>query len=123
MPTQGLLYRFAKLYANQSEEDARFSMRYVHRSAGFAGLWISLLASLAIWAGIVLVGPKPVVAGQNLPRYLPWVLLITGSLGVTASINLLGSSVVPPSILSLVIAVALAAWRGLAWWQKTTEHE
>jgi|GEM_PF-865196 len=123
LPTQGLLYRFAKLYANQSEEDARFSMRYVHRSAGFAGLWISLLASLAIWAGIVLVGPKPVVAGQNLPRYLPWVLLITGSLGVTASINLLGSSVVPPSILSLVIAVALAAWRGLAWWQKTTEHE
>jgi len=38
LPAQGLLYRFAKLYANQSAEDAHFSLRYVHRGAGFAGL-------------------------------------------------------------------------------------
>jgi hypothetical protein len=56
LPTQGLLFRFAKLYANQSVEEARFSLRYVHQAAGFAGLWLSLLATLAGWVGIALLG-------------------------------------------------------------------
>ena len=75
LPTQGLLYRFAKLYANQSTEDAYFALRYVHRSAGFAGLWISLLATVAIWVGIVLMGTGkglfPASMQQKLPTVCP----------------------------------------------------
>ena len=123
LPTQGLLYRFAKLYANQSAEDAYFSLRYVHRSAGFAGLWISLLATLLVWVGIVLIGTKQTLVPQNLPPYLPWALLVAGSLGVTASIGLLGASVVPPSILSLVIAAALLSWQLLGWWKRNRASE
>ncbi len=113
LPTQGLLYRFAKLYANQSAEDARFSLRYVHRSAAFAGWWISLLATLAIWAGIVLLSTqlKASPALQSLPPYVPWLLLTAGVAMLTLSIALLGASVVPASVLSLALALAVAAWR------------
>ncbi|MFB3079701.1 MAG: hypothetical protein ACE1Y4_17025, partial [Lysobacterales bacterium] len=122
LPTQGLLYRFSKLYANQSQEDAHFTMRYVHRSAGFAGLWISLLATLAIWAGIVLMalyarGPS---ALQKLPLYIPWTLLGVGAALTALSMTVLGASVIPPSILSLTIAVALGGWQSWQWWQKVS---
>ncbi len=117
LPTQGLLYRFAKLYANQSAEDAQFSLRYVHRSAGFAGLWISLLATLAIWGGIVALGGGIDVSGngalQRLPAYLPWTLLAAGTALVALSIGLLGASIIPPSVLSLAVAAGLLAWQ--AW--------
>ena len=117
LPTAGLLYRFAKLYANQSEQDAFFRLHYVHRSAGFAGLWISLLASLAIWIAIVLIGLKQAATTTRLPPYLPWVLLGTGSLALIAAISLLGASMTPPAILSLVIAALLLCRQALNWWR------
>lgn len=133
LPTQGVLYQFAKLYANQSAEGAYFSLRYVHRNAGFAGWWISLLATLAIWAGIILLGVNQkgnsinsrdtdshrngFAALQNLPAYLPWVLILVGTVVVTISINLLGASVIPLSLLSLGIAVTLLCWKLWSWWQ------
>jgi hypothetical protein len=120
LPTQGLRYRFAKLYANQSAEDAHFSMRYVHRSASFAGLWISLLATLAVWAGIALLSKDITVNGnaalRKLPPYLPWTLLGTGSVLAALSMTTLGAGVLPPSILSLALAVALLAWQARRKW-------
>jgi len=125
LPTQGLLYRFSKLYANQSQEDAQFSMRYVHRSAGFAGLWISLLATIGIWAGIVLAGLNarpPALNGDEagallkMPSYVPWALLTAGAILVVISISLLGASITPPSILSLAIAIILAGWQARRKW-------
>jgi len=125
LPTQGLLYRFAKLYANQSEEDAHFTLRYVHRSAGFAGLWISLLAAAGLWLGIVLLG---ISAGpqapdeskrsrlQNLPPFVPWALITSGAALVVVSISLLGASMTPPSILSLLIVITLAGWQARKRW-------
>ncbi len=129
LPTQGLLYRFAKLYANQSAEDARFSLRYVNQSAGFVGLWLSLLATLAAWAGVVLLGAgvrgpereiQPGFMGLNLHHglqsqslYLPWILIVAGVSVIALCIGVLGVSVTPPSILSLLIAVMLLT--GKAW--------
>ena len=113
LPTQGILFRFAKLYANQAKEDAYFSLRYVHQKAGFVGLWISLLAAAAVWAGIILLGIKRTAVPQQLP-----VMLIAGGAVVLAlSIFLLGASVVPASILSLLVATAAAGWLGWQRWQ------
>jgi hypothetical protein len=108
-----VLYRFAKLYANQAKEDAYFTLRYVHQKAGFAGLWLSLLAAAAIWAGIILIGLKSTVV----PRHLPTLLLTGGAVLLTMSVLLLGASVVPASMLSLLIASAAAAWLGWQRWQ------
>jgi len=111
LPTQGLLYYF--------------TMRYVHRSAGFAGLWISLIATIGIWAGIVLLGMnakapalKEDEAGAlpSIPSWVPWALLASGAVLTAVSISLLGASVTPPAILSLAIAIILASWQARRKW-------
>ena len=125
LPAQGLLYRFAKLYANQSEEDAHFTLRYVHRSAGFAGLWISLLAAAAVWLGIAMlgIGAAPQTTDESkinqlhsLPPVVPWALITSGAILIVISISLLGASMTPPSVLSLVIATTLAGWQARKRW-------
>ena len=113
LPTQGILYRFAKLYANQAKEDAYFSLRYVHHKASFAGLWISLLAAAAVWAGIILIGLKY----SGVPRQLPVALVAGGAVVLASSVLLLGASVTPASILSLLVASAFAARMGWQKWQ------
>ena len=113
LPTQGVLFQFAKLYANQAKEDAYFSLRYVHEKAGFAGFWISLFAAAAVWAGIILLGKKTTA----IPRQLPGALVGGGTVMMALSVLLLGTSVVPASLLSLVIAAAAAAWMGWQRWQ------
>jgi hypothetical protein len=129
LPTQGVLFRFAKLYANQSAEDARFSLRYVHRAAGFAGLWLSLLATFAIWAGIGLLWwdrsdrdaeggtgggiSESARALSELPAQTPWLLLTAGTAVLAAAITLLGAGILPPSVLSLAIALGLGGWKAL----------
>jgi hypothetical protein len=113
LPTQGVLYRFAKLYANQAREDAYFSLRYVHQKASFAGLWISLLAAAAVWAGIILIGMKY----PSVPRQLPVALLAGGAVTLALSVLLLSVSVVPASLLSLLVATAVAVWIGWQKWQ------
>ncbi|MEJ8568632.1 hypothetical protein [Elongatibacter sediminis] len=140
LPTQGIRYRFAKLYANQSPEDARFRLRYVHPTAGFAGLWLSLLATLAIWAGIALLWVRNAMraecdssgqrldhgSGQSLgqsdnaerlsalssnsPAATPWLLLTAGAIALTVSLTTLSASTLPPSILSLAIGLGLVGW-------------
>ncbi len=120
LPTQGRLFRFAKLYANQAVEDAHFSLSYVDRVARFAGLWTSLLATLVIWAGIVALGVtagRPDYApglaqalGPQLPPHLPWALIVGGAVALALSLTLLGAGLLPPSLVSLAIAVGLGGW-------------
>ena len=113
LPTQGIMYSFAKLYANQSEEDAYFKLRYVHQRADFAGLWISLLATAAIWAGIILTGLR----NTSVNRHLPIVLLVGGMVILGLSVMLLGTSITPASVLSLLIVSLAGAWLTWKKWQ------
>ncbi len=129
LPTQGLRYRFAKLYANQSAEDAQFSMRYVQRSAGFAGLWISLLATLAFWLGVLLLGARSssgdwpyALTPNQWPAQLHWILLSGGVAGVWLATTLLGASILPPSVLSLILAGLMAAAYGWWHWRGVNGH-
>jgi hypothetical protein len=130
VPAQGRLFRFAKLYANQAAEEAYFTLRYVDRVAGYTGLWISLLATLAIWVGIVLIGIGAMrtkgegqIAGvqgeapgmlqdlqSQLPSHLPAALIAGGAIALTLSLTLLGGGVLPPSVLSLAIAAVVTVW-------------
>ena len=111
LPTQGLLYQFSKLYANQSADDAEFSIRYVHRNANRAGYWLSLLAVLVGWAGIVAMGSKRIVT----PQYFPPTLIVAGAVMAIVAIGVLGAGAVPASILALTIGLLLG---GNAAWQR-----
>ena len=121
LPTQGLGYHFAKLYANQSADDAYFSLRYVNRSASFGGLWLSLLGTLAVWLGIVGLGGS--APSKPRVRTFALMLLVAGAGAIAASISLLSASVMPPSLLSLVIASGLAGWMLWQWWQRRSMRE
>jgi hypothetical protein len=115
LPTQGLRYRFSKLYANQSADDAEFSIRYVHRNASFAGFWLSILAVILAWAGIVAAGSKQI----QTPEYFPPAMMASGVLMAIAAFGFLGASVVPASILALTIGLAIA---GNAFWRQRQER-
>ena len=107
----GLRFRFSKLYANQSAENARFAMRYVHRDANQIGIWLSLLAVLMAWAGIVLMMRKQ----ERLPPSIGPALVVSGALLAMLSFGMLSASVMPASILGLLVGVVLAC---LALWQR-----
>lgn len=115
LPTQGLLFRFAKLYANQAAEGAYFSMRYVQSGARFAGLWLSLLGAAALWAGIALLSLRKSEALHRLPpalpAELPWMLIGGGAGAVVLALTALGAGARPPAILSLILALVFLAWR------------
>jgi hypothetical protein len=119
LPTQGLRYQFAKLYANQSAQEAWFSLNYVHPNATFIGWWSSLLAVLAVWLGIVLLGMRKMQSQGRIPPHLSWALIVAGTLALMASIRWLGASTIAPSLLSLAIAVALSCWQLWVWWRKS----
>lgn len=52
VPTQGILFSFEKLYANQSGEVAAFTIRYASASGNRIGIIVSLLGIILIWIGI-----------------------------------------------------------------------
>lgn len=110
LPTQGLRYQFSKLYANQSADDAGFSIRYVHRSANLVGFWLSIVAVIVCWAGIVAMGSKRIIT----PGFFPPTLIVSGAGMAIAAIGVLGAGVVPASVLALVIGMALG---GVVLWQ------
>ncbi len=116
LPTQGLLYRFSKLYANQSADDAEFSIRYVHRNANLAGFWLSILAVIVVWAGIVAMGSKRI----QTPQIFPPALIVSGAVMAVIAIGLLGASVVPASLLALAIGMVVG---GGAIWQNWRSRE
>ena len=49
VPQQGILYSFEKLYANQSDVNAGFEIRYASSSGNNVSLLISIISVLMIW--------------------------------------------------------------------------
>lgn len=52
VPTQGVHFRFTKLYANQSDEEPYFEIGYVSESGTKAGYIFMLIGILLVWGGI-----------------------------------------------------------------------
>ncbi len=109
LPTQGMLYQFSKLYANQSADDAAFSIRYVNQHANVMGFWLSLVAVVLTWGGIIALGSKRIVT----PQYFPPTLILAGVFMAIVAFNLLGASFGPAS--GLAIAVGGTVGCGLIW--------
>jgi len=109
VPTQGRRFTFEKLYANQSPEDAGFSIRYLSASANWAALFASGFGVLLVWGAILAVA-RPQV---RQPRAMTLGSLGLGVALLVVSIGYLGSSFLPASVLALLIALCLAVYGGL----------
>ena len=108
VPSQGIRFAFEKLYANQSPEDAAFSIRYLSADANKIGLAASGLGTLLLWLGVIALAGRRV----RLPRVLAVLSLVAGLAVVVGALGVLGTSPLLPSALSLAIAAALALWAG-----------
>ncbi len=106
VPTQGIHFAFEKLYANQSDEAAGFSLRYVSAGINIAGLLVSALGAGLLWLGIVAIGSRKV----RLPRRGVVALLGLGAATLLVTLGYLGTSPLPASALALVLALALGIW-------------
>jgi hypothetical protein len=110
VPTQGIHYAFEKLYANQSPEDAEFSLRYVSSQANYLAVLASALGVALLWLGIVALAGR----GPRLPRPAIIALIVLGAAVLVVTLGFLGTSPLPASALSLVVALLLALWAALA---------
>ncbi len=112
VPSSGVHYAFEKLYANQAERPAWFSMAYASTGGAVFGQFLNLTGAGLLWLGIVLYlkrGQSPVraiaVSGAGL-------LLLVVTMGV---FNL---SATLPLAISLFMVVLVAVSRG----RKTMEQ-
>ena len=117
VPTRGVHFAFEKLYANQSPEDPRFSIRYASSEGSRLGVGLSALAIFLVWLAIFAVGGWRV----RLPRIAIAAAFAAGVGALVVSIGYLNASPVLASVLTLVVAVLAGAWlaiRRLAAWHR-----
>jgi hypothetical protein len=113
VPTQGIRFAFEKLYANQSSEEAAFSIGYVSAGANQLGLLLSAVGTVLLWIGIVAVASPRV----RLPRQGTIASIVSGVGLLIFTIGYLGISLVLASSLALLIAAVVAAWWGIRRWR------
>ena len=115
VPAQGVRFAFEKLYASQSPEDAGYTIRYVSSEANLVGLLVSVLGAVLLWVAIV------ALASGRIPmrRQGAMAIVVVGVVLLVGAIGYLGTSPVPASALSVLIAVMLGLravlQRFLAW--------
>ncbi len=106
VPTQGVQFAFEKLYANQSSEEATFSLHYVSARGNRLGLFASAAGTLLLWLGIAGLASGRI----RLPRPAIIACVVLGVAVLVGTIGFLGTSPLVASVLSLVLAVLLALW-------------
>ncbi len=120
VPTEGIHYAFEKLYANQAEEDASFSIRYVAAQGNQLGLWLTLAGVILVWAGIIGLASHRV----KLSRTAATGMIVLGTALLAGSLAYLGTNPMPASALALLVAallgLVLVVQRLLAWRQRRT---
>lgn len=117
VPAEGVLYAFEKLYANQSDRDASFSVGYIAASGARVGLWASLLGVLLLAVGVArLIGVR-----VGLSRLFALVLMVIGGLLYAATVGLFGADPQPGAAMALVllgVGLSYLLLRGLLAWRR-----
>jgi hypothetical protein len=101
--TEGIHYAFEKLYANQAEEDASFTIPYVAAEGEQLGLWLSLAGVLLLWSGILGLATRRVKVSR--PAVIGMMGL--GAASLAGSVAYLGTNPTPASALALLVALLM----------------
>ena len=105
VPNTGIHYAFEKLYANQAEEDAWFSIPYTSGLGSAFGQAIVLVGTALFWTGLWFAWRReaPLAGGPALA------LAGSGLILLLVPIGYLQTSLAPPLILSLLALMVAAA--------------
>jgi hypothetical protein len=111
VPASGVHYAFEKLSANQSDQDAWFSVPYASAGGAFAGQLANFVGIALFWAGIWL-------SRRGDARMEPRRALAIAGVGVVILLTTIGFysvSATLPMVLSVLVGLALAARHGKAY--------
>jgi energy-converting hydrogenase Eha subunit C len=103
VPTAGVHYAFEKLYANQAEDEATFSIPYASSFGATLGQALALLGTALFWSGIALA-----LRGAPLDRRVALGLAALGFAVLWIPLGYLQINPVPPLLLSLLALAGLA---------------
>jgi hypothetical protein len=107
VPSAGVHYAFEKLYANQAEEEASFSIPYTSGLGAAMGQAAALLGTPLFWTGLWLAWRRegPLTARRALAVAGAGLVLLLVPIGY------LQTSATGPLVLSLLVLLGLAAYQ------------
>jgi hypothetical protein len=111
VPTSGVHYAFEKLYANQSDRDAWFSVPYASAGGAFTGQLASLLGIALFWTGIWLSRRED----ARLETRRALAVAGVGAVILLITIGFYHVSATLPMVLSVLVGLGLAARHGKAY--------
>jgi hypothetical protein len=111
VPTSGIRYSFEKLYANQGEEEAEFSIPYASRAGARVGKLLSIILVLLLWFGVATaLRPHPRVS-----RDTGIICAAIGAVLLAVTVGYYNISVVPAVLVTVGLALVVA---GVIYWRR-----
>ena len=98
VPTSGIHYAFAKLYANQGDEQAWFRIAYASGAGAWLGRAASLVGALLVWLGVWLL------ASGSWARWRAIAVIVLGSALTLVTATVYNVGLTPALTVSVVIA-------------------
>ncbi|MDH3688718.1 MAG: hypothetical protein OEU36_04465 [Gammaproteobacteria bacterium] len=121
VPTKGIHFAFDKLYANQSAEDATFSIRYTSIEGNRIALFSSLIGTVLVWLGILGLGSHQI----KMSRRASAVSVAIGAGTLIIAIGAMGTSPLLASGTTLLIVLSLGVWsaaKNIREWRQRKAH-
>ena len=116
VPATGVHFSFEKLYANQGDQAAAFSIPYSSAAGARLGQILALLGGVLFWGGIVF-------AFARLPAKIAragFAAAAAGFATAIGSIGYFGTNPVPAAILSALVLTALSARAAATQWKRNS---
>ena len=112
VPIAGVHYAFEKLYANQAEDEAAFSIPYASTFGATLGQALALLGTALFWSGIALA-----LRGAPLDRRASLGLAALGVVVLWIPLGYLQTNPLPPLLLSLFALIGGVGFATRERWQ------
>ena len=107
VPASGVHFGFEKLYANQSDEDSRFTIPYASRVGAAIGTMASLVGGLLLLAGLALRWSGP----QGIDVRVGPICVLLGITTIVVTVFFFRVSVMPVAILAIVGLAVGVLWQ------------
>ncbi len=101
VPSSGIHFAFKKIYANQADQEVKFSIPYVSSFGGIFTMALLILGTLMLWIGILFLIQKR----KGMHPAVPSAGIVLGVGIISLSVSYLGVSFIPALIVSIAVIV------------------
>lgn len=118
VPTAGVRFSFAKLYANRESEAPSLRIGYASRRGATIGSALNLLGGIAVWSSIAML----VLTASHVRRRAAAAVGLLGMALVGVMVGVFKVSTGPLVVVSLIALVAILAAAGVRWWRRQRDE-